>query len=102
MSQPKALGNTWVRQLEQANAPKRPSPAAGGELPGPAGAAAAVAPAGVPLLDCYESAETKLSALAVRHGAVHLDRPKVVHMYMYTFIAFIHAIDKCIGSKAIF
>ena len=58
-------------------------------------------PAGVPQLDCYESAETKLSALAVRHGAVHLDRPKV-HMYMYTFIAFIHAIDKCIGSKAIF
>ena len=101
MSQPKALGNTWVRQLEQANAPKRPSPAVG-ELPGPAGATAAVAPAGVPLLDCYESAETKLSALAVRHGAVHLDRPKVVHMYMYTFIAFIHAIDKCIGSKAIF
>ena len=87
MSQPKALGNTWVRQLEQANAPKRPSPAAGGELPGPAGAAAAVAPAGVPLLDCYESAETKLSALAVRHGAVHLDRPKVhtyVHVHIYS------------------
>ena len=95
MSQPKALGNTWVRQLEQANAPKQPSPAAG-ELPGPAGAATA----GVPLLDCYESAETKLSALAVRHGAVHLDRPKV-HMCMYTFIGFIHAIDKYIGSKAI-